>query len=535
MTVATALRSVRKSAIRRVQVASATVSSGTATATLATAATAGNKLLAFNYTTAASPTTPSGWTLDKQVAVGSGKLSLYRLDASGGETSILCAPTASTNRVLLIEYAGLTSGGPDQSPTGTTGTPITTLAGPSLTSVQAAATDALLLAGVGLSATPGTLSWSAGFFNLTAPNRLAVAELPTPIGGTFSTTLSWVNAASAGALLCSYKAGAVVPFTLSDPTTLPTTATLLAGTLVAVTGNTWTDNLGTADRTFDARLWTANPTTPPAVYTDSYPFRLGNSVVPARNHLVGGKIALATSTALTWQQLKTTTDGSGQKIYDGTGASMQVSDYWIADGVRIKNTMDGIRPGSSATNFRISNCYMKDIRDDAIEDDGLIGGLVDDCLVEGAFNFLSQQQASGHWDGVNHLKIQNTLVKITEQAYADGDGLGCYGLFKYQNSGPVPLICTDCVFWVPAHGVGSDASMDFPNLAVYTRVVLIWGGGGTYPGWLPSTGVTVSTDTTIWDRAIADWKTRHAVTDFDTVTMATLIAPSAPPQATTFI
>jgi len=62
---------------------------------------------------------------------------------------------------------------------------------------------------------------------------------------------------------------------------------------------------------------------------------------------------------------------------------------------------------------------------------------------------------------------------------------------------------------------------------LYENVTICWLGTGVYPGNTPS-GVTVSTGATaqtLIDDAIARWKERHGVTDFDTVDMTRMLAP----------
>jgi hypothetical protein len=61
----------------------------------------------------------------------------------------------------------------------------------------------------------------------------------------------------------------------------------------------------------------------------------------------------------------------------------------------------------------------------------------------------------------------------------------------------------------------------------YEGVTICWLGAGTYPGNTP-TGVTVVTGAaarTMIDDAVARWKVRHGVTDFDTVDMTRMLAP----------
>jgi hypothetical protein len=55
-----------------------------------------------------------------------------------------------------------------------------------------------------------------------------------------------------------------------------------------------------------------------------------------------------------------------------------------------------------------------------------------------------------------------------------------------------PLIVDNCIFYVPQHSVNGTGAMAFPTFegCRYTNNILLWTGGGSYPGTLPATGVT---------------------------------------------
>jgi hypothetical protein len=48
-------------------------------------------------------------------------------------------------------------------------------------------------------------------------------------------------------------------------------------------------------------------------------------------------------------------------------------------------------PGQWKSTFRLSNVYATYTRDDAIENDEMMAGQIDDCLFDGCYMFLSQQ------------------------------------------------------------------------------------------------------------------------------------------------
>ena len=73
------------------------------------------------------------------------------------------------------------------------------------------------------------------------------------------------------------------------------------------------------------------------------------------------------------------------------------------------------------------------------------------------------------------------------------------------------LDMADTIIRVDAAGRNGPRSMNFPP-GTYRDVTLIWLGSGPYPGTLPETGVSVTTDQMVWDTARAAWLRRHGYT-----------------------
>ena len=68
------------------------------------------------------------------------------------------------------------------------------------------------------------------------------------------------------------------------------------------------------------------------------------------------------------------------------------------------------------------------------------------------------------------------------------------------------LVLRDSIFLVEARPNGGHT--DFPPGTEAHGVTVVWLGKGAFPGRVPP-GVTITTDRRIWDRARADWLTRH--------------------------
>jgi regulation of enolase protein 1 (concanavalin A-like superfamily)/transcriptional regulator CtsR len=288
--------------------------------------------------------------------------------------------------------------------------------------------------------------------------------------------------------------------------------------IVIVSGSTYMDNNGSYEYTYDARNWTTNS-------IEKYPVKVGNNNPGTRQVWVGGEVNGLFPTDLTWKDMKIN--------YDGTGILMRSKHYLVIDGIRLHNVMDGIRPQDNSGVYKIANVHATYIRDDAIESDEMMGGLIEDCLFDGVYMFLSQQGSATWRTDLDSLYVKNNLVRLEPMPYSTNVNgnlphyQSTYGvnadrhgeLFKWHGPGDAPVIVENCIFYVPQHSVNGATCMAFPTFAGcrYSNNILLWTGGGSYPGTLPATGVTEynllnSTQEEIdqiWQNAKNDWLARH--------------------------
>lgn len=306
--------------------------------------------------------------------------------------------------------------------------------------------------------------------------------------------------------------------------------TVLSGS----TDRPYQDRSPEALHTWDLRDWinTAFP------YESLYPFLIGRDRSAAGSVVVGGLFLGQQPSSVSWAGMKAD--------YDGTGIWGGASDWLIIDGTRFDNMMDDVRPRGSAERFVLRNIWSRNTRDDVIENDSVLGGLIHDCLFESAFVFLSEQ--NGTWSGAYDLEISHTLVRLEPMTYdtdVGGDppypgslveGRAHAQLFKHFFGGgeDTPLRVHDSVFFVSQLSVNGPAAMNFPEDATWDDVTLLYAGGGTYPGRLPSSGVTEMNLTThtrgeleaFWDDAVRVWRERHGVRSFEDVDMGRFIHPA---------
>jgi hypothetical protein len=243
---------------------------------------------------------------------------------------------------------------------------------------------------------------------------------------------------------------------------------------------------------------------------NKYPLALGKRDPGNSTCVVGGTVVGAQSTSLSWQVMKGSLDGDGLNLKSRGG---------VVDGIRIDNVEDGIGTiGGDPQGVFIRNVHMTYIRDDCIENDSVTGLIVKDSLLDGCFFALSERPGRGGTprpspageqtllDGV--LMRLNPMPYEQSEARCAADGLGTGGFFKwsaYANK----LVVRNSVLLAERLAARCGGAMHFPDTGTYENVTLVWLGPGDYPGNLPASGVTVTRDRGVWDRAKADWLLRH--------------------------
>ena len=89
------------------------------------------------------------------------------------------------------------------------------------------------------------------------------------------------------------------------------------------------------------------------------------------------------------------------------------------------------------------------------------------------------------------------------------------GFFKWDDSGISPkLALHNNIFLAgqPANNIG--LGIPAGKLASCSNNIMVWLGSGSYPDPLPQTFngqpcFTITTDKSVWDRAVIDWLSKH--------------------------
>lgn len=261
-----------------------------------------------------------------------------------------------------------------------------------------------------------------------------------------------------------------------------------------------------------------------APYEERYALVIQDKSLASRDVFVyGGDFVSMQHPALVWRVVKS--------MYTGDAIHVRGSGHIIVDGVKMFNVEDGFSPRGDAY-WIIRNAYARDVRDDFVENDGLLAGEIRDCLVDGAFVFLSSRPGrEGKADPTkmiaankrkwkdNVVLVENTLVHCRAYPW-DGDAKGeklahavdgkvSGNHFKWDTLAG-KLVVRNCIFMIDtvfASGVGA---MEFPENGVYENNTIVWLGEGAYPARVPD-GTRVTEDRSVWESARAGWFRRHGI------------------------
>lgn len=213
---------------------------------------------------------------------------------------------------------------------------------------------------------------------------------------------------------------------------------------------------------------------------------------------------------------------------------------------RMDNCWDGLSHGRGGHNFHIRGCYATHIHDDWIENDTFCSGLIEDCLVDGAYYFYSSKSGSSTWmapatPAQQTVTIQNCIVRI--KAFPVDPGVttpqGGGGLFKLHGgfTSETPGTHTklrilnnwflvECIRYIEFAGASENIKLGFPAgsgsniITACSGNHLVWvppsGAPATFPGVVPSSGVTVyngAGNRPLWEAQRDAWLASHQEVD----------------------
>ena len=208
-------------------------------------------------------------------------------------------------------------------------------------------------------------------------------------------------------------------------------------------------------------------------------------------------------------------DSSWDEWHSSWGIYVKNVPNAVIEGVRVHGVGDGIRFRDHTENWVLRNCYFSQTGDDAVENDSLYSGLVDDCLFDGTYvGFSARLSASdeGQFDGSDKVwTIQNTLMWLRPQeGVYKGDSPGHGGFFKWDKDGYGPkLVLRNNIFRVDQLPNHNTLTLNPEGKVIESENnIIVWLGKGDYPEPIPE-GWTLTTDIRVWEEARDAWLARH--------------------------
>ncbi|HSE08343.1 MAG TPA: hypothetical protein VLB29_06735 [Nocardioidaceae bacterium] len=221
--------------------------------------------------------------------------------------------------------------------------------------------------------------------------------------------------------------------------------------------------------------------------------------------------------------------GEGLRVTmtSSAGSWLFVQDMSVED---FEDAYDPNAAGSAARTY-LDHVYARDIRDDCIENEQPVHSVyVNNSFFDGCFAAFAQRptEAESARDGETPavFTVENSLVYVEPQPlgdnYCDDDSaargrcvasgeewLGAYGIWKWSDMAARQVEVRNTIFRLDMPSYSSCQAQMWPD-GTYENVTLVWAGAGDYRtagecnNTLPD-GVTLTTDLSVWDRAVSDW------------------------------
>ena len=247
-------------------------------------------------------------------------------------------------------------------------------------------------------------------------------------------------------------------------------------------------------------------------------------------------------------------DGEGWRatFTSGSDNTAVVRNMFVSD------TEDAFDPNhrSQAQKTYLDHVRTEYIRDDCIENegDGAPGSMyIRNSLFDGCFTgFAMRPDSSGTPAASGEFVVEDSLMWLRPQPlgprYCDSGRvdqgrcvpagsnrwLGSYGIWKLGAEAPKNIVVRDSIFRVDLPSYSSCRGNEWPA-GTYQNVTFVWTGPGSWSSAgdctnrLPS-GVTLTTDKTVWDDAVTAWKGGTTPTPTPTATPSPTATPTTTPM-----
>ena len=189
----------------------------------------------------------------------------------------------------------------------------------------------------------------------------------------------------------------------------------------------------------------------------------------------------------------------------------------VVDGVRITEAWDAVRISSASPNLTVRNSWISNVRDDVLENDYLFPAVIQDTLVDGAFQGISVRPGSSSRiadRSRNVVTVTGVLLRLREYPYKGEMRVGA--LSKTDPRSPrlrimhsiVAIDCRRCANW------SGSWSNTWSKIAESSNNQLLWLSDVPIPSAFPKppssfTVVRGQAARDIWARAKTNWINCH--------------------------
>lgn len=246
------------------------------------------------------------------------------------------------------------------------------------------------------------------------------------------------------------------------------------------------------------------------------PFAFGTGAAPADFCMQGGTVAGTTDDAKGWTYYHDTWNASCERIIATHMAQVNgLRCHDIEDGLKFLETDVNL----NTTTFYSTGTYLSRVRDDCIENDYTLGGVLSDSLWDGCNSGISERPAdvNGTWTSPpgETLTLDHMLIGLWKTWHEADGRSGENALFKWSTSANhVVIKCS--IFKVDAVSLNGTGAMAIPagtrvddSACPNSPTTIVWLGGGAYPGNLRGLPIRVTHDVTVWNNAKAAWLAAH--------------------------
>jgi hypothetical protein len=185
----------------------------------------------------------------------------------------------------------------------------------------------------------------------------------------------------------------------------------------------------------------------------------------------------------------------------------------LVEEIRVRRAWDGVRFAEGCDDFTLRSSWLSDIRDDAVENDYLQSGTIEDCLFDGCFSGISVDPADRSGTGADRsLAVYRCLIRM--QPFPSERGISHGSPFKTSDSSPVLKVIDTAIALSAPNMRFRRLERAWAKLAESRNNLLLWLPEGALPEGFPRPpqGFQILTGKEaqgLWLRRRREWIAKH--------------------------